>query len=761
MAAPRDGPRSFLEQREKLRSRSKRLVPLAFLIVPLLLGAVSRPSSRPGGGLAPIAGTSDRAALTYAEAAAAIRGRDCAAAFRALGPLAAGKDREAAFARLLTGFYAHACEQEKLAEERLFQSPDPDGFLEDWRLLLLSDAAAAQGHVLLSQASLARLIGDHPASPLRPRALGKAATVAWERGDVSRALELIDRARRDRLEGEEGVRLERLAWEIGNRTGNEEVRRAAARRLLIDAPSVAAELQVIDIFRPSGGSLDWSLVLTPEQLKRRAGALLDLKLDSSSTAALDSVPVAARDVEWYLLKARILTRAKQGADALELLAGRSAADPRLAAELEWERAQAAAELATAQRGRNSSAAERKRMRQISQQHLQKAAQIGAQAGADPELAAKALRSLWSDQIEDDRFEEAMETLRRLRALDPADTTGAAHLWSLGWREYGKGNYSGAVGYWTELFGLYPEISDGRRGRYWTARAFEALGETERAQQIYREVASSDTTDLYRKNALARLGRKVVPPQNEEAAPEPWPTEPQLARARLLTDLGLEDLAQTEMELVRAEAQPRSLLALEALILARKGERRKSILVIRDAFPALGTPHQARLPEEARRLYYPLDYQETIRPWAARNGLPTHLVNGIIRQESAFDPQAQSWAGARGLMQLMPATARELAGRFGLPYSHEKLSDPDFNIRLGTSYFSQVLDMFEGNQELALAGYNGGPYRIKRWWREWGSSDIDRFLESLSLEESRTYVKRITVLSDSYRQLYPQSAQSAG
>ncbi len=301
------------------------------------------------------------------------------------------------------------------------------------------------------------------------------------------------------------------------------------------------------------------------------------------------------------------------------------------------------------------------------------------------------------------------------------------------------------------------MSDGRRGRYWTARAFEALGEAERAQQIYREVASSDTTDLYRKNALARLGRRAVPPQNEEAAPEPWPAEPQLARARLLTDLGLETLAETEMQLSGAGASERSQRALEALILARKGERRKSILVIRDAFPALGTPHQARLPEEARRLYHPLDYEETIRPWALRNGLPLHLVYGIIRQESAFDPQAQSWAGARGLMQLMPATARELAGRFGLPYSNDKLSDPDFNIRLGTSYFSQVLDMFDGNQELALAGYNGGPYRIKRWWREWGSSDLDRFLESLSLEESRTYVKRITVLSDSYRQLYPQPA----
>ncbi|MES1211611.1 MAG: hypothetical protein ABUL63_04690, partial [Acidobacteriota bacterium] len=299
------------------------------------------------------------------------------------------------------------------------------------------------------------------------------------------------RARRDHsdgLQGEEGVRLEQLAWERGNRTGNEEVRREAARRLLTDAPTVASELQVIEIFRPATGNLDWSLVLSPEQLKRRARVLLDLKLDSSSTAALDSVPLGARDVEWYLLKAEVLTRAKQGAQALELLAGRTAPSPRLAAQLEWERAQAAEDLATAQRGRTSTAADRQRMRQLSQQYLQRV----AQPGADPELAGKALRSLWADQIEDDRFEEAIATLRRLRALDPSDTSGAAHLWSLGWREYGKANYSGAVGYWTELFSLYPEGSDGRRGRYWSARAFEALGETERAQQIYREVASSDT-----------------------------------------------------------------------------------------------------------------------------------------------------------------------------------------------------------------------------------------------------------------------------
>ena len=129
--------------------------------------------------------------------------------------------------------------------------------------------------------------------------------------------------------------------------------------------------------------------------------MLDLKLDPNATSTLDAVPLASRDTEWYVLKARALTRVKRSGDALELLAGRTAADPRLASQLEWERAQAAAELATAQKGRTSTAAERQRMRQISHQHLKKVAQLGA-AGGDPELAGKALRSLWTDQIEDDR-----------------------------------------------------------------------------------------------------------------------------------------------------------------------------------------------------------------------------------------------------------------------------------------------------------------------------------------------------------------------
>jgi soluble lytic murein transglycosylase len=736
----------------------RRAVPLTlFLALPLLLGSATSEPARRAGAPGPIPGHSDRAALAYAEAADSLRRQDCAGAQRALQPLAAGQGSEAELARLVTGLYAHACEDVATAEERLFAAANPGGPLEDWRLFILSDAAAARGHQLLSHASLAKLLGDHPGSPLRSRALVKAASAYWAQGSAARALEVIEQARREGVSGEEASRLEGVAWEIGGRFGDGEVRRQAARRLLTEAPFKAAELNVVELFRQRDGSVHWAGVLTPGQLVRRAESLLKLDMADSAIQTLSSVPRPERDLGWHLLQARALTAAGRGHDALEALAPLGPEVPAQAAALEWARAQAAAEAATARRGpRNLPAEERRRLRAVSQKHLRRVVQLDA----DRELSAKALRSLFASYREEGLFDLAMETLRSLRRVDPGDTSGAAHLWNSGWSEFAKGNYSGSIGYWTELYALYPETQDGRRGRYWTARAFELLGEAERSRQIYREVAASDTTDLYRKNALARLGPAGRPAEATISAPvrpEPWPDSPPLRRARLLTDLGLDDLAVAEKDLVGAEAPVRSLRALESLILARRGERRKSITVIRDAFPALGGPHQANLPEQARLLYYPLDYQEPIRAWAARNRLPTSLVLGMIRQESAFDLTASSWAGARGLMQLMPATARELAQKAGLPYSHDRLSEPEFNVRLGTTYFRQVLEMFDGNVELALAGYNGGPYRIKRLWREWGSSDIDRFLEELKIEESRIYVKRILVLSDSYRQLYPEAA----
>jgi soluble lytic murein transglycosylase-like protein len=239
--------------------------------------------------------------------------------------------------------------------------------------------------------------------------------------------------------------------------------------------------------------------------------------------------------------------------------------------------------------------------------------------------------------------------------------------------------------------------------------------------------------------------------------EPWPEDEVLDRALWLSDLGLDEFALVELEALEGQADQRAHWAAEAIVLARTGQRRDSIRSLARAFPALGRPNQAIVPDDALRLYYPLDFRDIIERYAAEKDLSPYLVFAMVRQESAFDIEAKSWAGARGLMQLMPATGRELAQRMGLRYSTDRLNDPDFSIRLGTSYYSQVLDMFDGNHELALAGYNGGPYRIKKLWRQAGSNpELDKFLENLRLEETKTYVKRILLFENTYKRLYSQA-----
>jgi soluble lytic murein transglycosylase len=196
--------------------------------------------------------------------------------------------------------------------------------------------------------------------------------------------------------------------------------------------------------------------------------------------------------------------------------------------------------------------------------------------------------------------------------------------------------------------------------------------------------------------------------------------------------------------------------LKALLLSRQGRMRESLVLLREAFPALGGPYQGTVPVEILRAYYPIRYESAIRACAQRVGLPPHLVAGIIRQESAFDPRATSPVGARGLMQLMPNTAREISRKLDIPYAPSGLYDPDTSVLLGAAYFKQLLDAFDGNVELALASYNGGPNRIRRMWAEASGTGagLDDFVENLSIEESRDYVKRILILADSYRQLYP-------
>jgi soluble lytic murein transglycosylase-like protein len=655
-------------------------------------------------------------------------------------------------ARLLLGFYAHANEDVELAREVLQSTGDPTGELGDWRLFLLADSAQALGDLPLALASLTELLIAFPDSPLRRQSLVRGVEMARTTGDSTLTLDWIERVRLGPVDAESAVTFETLAFELAAALADRPRQEEAATRLLVHFPLEASKLGAVELFRQPSGEIDWLAFLSPTELELRARSLLAIEVTDGAFVSLEAVPESHRDFDWHLTMAAVQISRHKSSDALAVL---DRARPRGIDEksrLFWQRARAEMDLATVRRGRtNLPASERQRMKDSALEHLRKVALIAP----DREMVVRALRWRYEELADDNRFEEALEELLELRDLEPTDTTGAKHLWQDGWGEYIQRNLSGAVGYWSELEGLYPESRYARSGRYWSARAHERLGNEDRARALYLALTASDTTDFYRHHALSRLGSPSEPAgSSTTAATETWPRDPLLTRARWLTDLALDELALMELEGLESQSQARAFQALRAVVLARLGQRRASIHALSAVFPALGGPYQASIPLDARRMYYPLDYQELVNRHAEAHHLRTPLVLAMIRQESAFDASARSWAGARGLMQLMPATGRELARRIGVSYSTARLSDPDFSIQLGTTYFRQVLEMFEGNEVLALAGYNGGPYRIKRLWRKSGSNaELDYFVEALALPETKIYVKRILLFSDSYRQLY--------
>ncbi len=144
-----------------------------------------------------------------------------------------------------------------------------------------------------------------------------------------------------------------------------------------------------------------------------------------------------------------------------------------------------------------------------------------------------------------------------------------------------------------------------------------------------------------------------------------------------------------------------------------------------------------------------------------------MVHALSRQESQFAQNAVSHAGARGLMQLMPGTAREQAGKMGLGYSVDMLiSDPTYNIRLGDGYFGRMMDYYGGATPLAIGAYNAGPGNVNKWLRangdpRTGAVDWIDWIERIPIYETKNYIQRVIENAVSYEAMYPDKSDYNG
>jgi soluble lytic murein transglycosylase len=283
-----------------------------------------------------------------------------------------------------------------------------------------------------------------------------------------------------------------------------------------------------------------------------------------------------------------------------------------------------------------------------------------------------------------------------------------------------------------------------RGAYWSARAAEAMGFKQLAETWYGTAAEQITT-YYGQLAAAHIG---APGAARIAEPHPRPDEiaafnaNELVKvARALAQVGADEYVRP---FLRHLSEHASNPADHALIARLASEIDRPDLAVAAAKQA--SYAGVTLLAEG----YPI---EQIPPGGS---IERPLVLAMTRQESAFDREAVSRAGARGLMQLMPATASHVAKTLGLPFSMPRLtSDVRYNLTLGREYLRSLVDDFAGSYVLAVAAYNAGPARVQEWIGDYGDPrkknvDVIDWVESIPVSETRNYVQRVLENLQVYR-----------
>lgn len=289
-----------------------------------------------------------------------------------------------------------------------------------------------------------------------------------------------------------------------------------------------------------------------------------------------------------------------------------------------------------------------------------------------------------------------------------------------------------------------------RAEYWTGRAFEALKKKDEARAHY-EIAARKPYAFYGQLALARLDAhpvlRLVPQPPESTPAQPLAKDGRVEAFRYLAAAGARDLAR---EFALRVADDDDLTTAKAAALIRianeSGDRALALKIAKHAeyqdvivTEALHPTAIPGLPEASEDL-----------------SIPKAELLALVRQESEFDSGAVSTAGARGLMQLMPAVAKQRAKTLGLPYSLSRLtSDAQYNVRLGTTHFRAFFQAWGGSYVLAIASYNAGAGNVRKWIQTYGdprnpSIDVVDWIESIPFAETRNYVQRVIENIQVYR-----------
>jgi len=619
--------------------------------------------------------------------------------------------------------------------------------LADYALYWEAQVNVSQHHNAAALDQLERLARDYPTSAMIPQALEALATVALETGEAQRArfaLEnykataqrpalLLLRARAREMDHAQAAAAEdyvavyyRFPLSPGAKHAGERLE-PLRRQLRGEFPQVSAEMRLA-----------------------RAAAFYDARQWRQARAEYSAIAklLSGADRERALLRAADSGTQPRGGPGP--LASLRLSDPDLDAERY-------ALLAGVYRRKKQPEA------------MERAASTAVERSAHSSGAAMAMveagNYYW---MRLDRA-SAAEKYRQAYEANPNSPAGETAQWRLAWIAY-LNHDAQAADLLEAHVRQYPSSSYLAEALYWLGRTAERAGDSGRARAFFLKVASRYPQNYWGAKARGRLAElgaagaappETIPVLAMVPAPKPLPdlntplpseAAARADRARLLQTIGFESSAELELRAGYAETGVAALLVTVAENDLASGRYAAAMVTIRQAVPQLEARRWEELPVGVWAAAFPMPYAEQIRVAAERQGLDPTLVAGLIRQESAFQPNSVSRAKAIGLMQVLPGTGKRLARQLRVPYSRAKLFEPEYNLRLGTKYLADLIALFGGEVEPALAAYDAGEDRIAGWQAQHKYDEMAEFIESIPITETREYVQIVSRNATMYRRL---------
>ncbi len=618
--------------------------------------------------------------------------------------------------------------------------------IADYLGFLLADALAREGDLAGARAAALAIADRHSDSLLAPEALLGAATLAARAGDDEGAQVALKRLIASYPDSPSLPEALYLLGQTGEARGQRDAAALAYRELRILAPTTGwadgAEDRLVAL---AAAGIAIPPLSTTQRLDR-AERLLKGNVPKTASDEAQRIADESGDAGVVVRALRIvadasarLGRYETAARTLALVADRVSPEQRAAVRLEQAR-----------------------LLRRAGQRAKALAVLTSVEGSPTESEAAEAGYLKGETLEDmDRRDDAAATYRALVSRYPTRNVAGFALWRLGWIAYLSGDLRGAEQAWTRV-GEIPRGHTLRlRALYWTGRAQEQMTGLAAAEPTYRRVLAEAPRSYYGVLAAHRVPTVGAPGPSATESAIRLPADPREAviddpgfvRVELLRRIGLVEFALRELgDLVLASVSDPVRLYGASAAYARDERYHLALRILNRHFADLATAGLPTLPRAFWEMLYPFGWRSDVANVARRAGIDPFLVAAVIREESRYDPKALSRAGARGLMQLMPGTAGPMARHRGIDFSDDLLEDPRANLELGTAFLAGLMKEFR-DPRLAVAAYNAGDNRLRRWWKARKTSDIEAFVEEIPFDETRLYVKRVMLSWEEYRRLY--------